>query len=166
MAAQLQIGPVTEADWPEMRSIYLEGIRTGNATFETDVPDWRQWQEHHLPCCALAVRGGGEVLGWAALSPVSPREVYAGVAEVSVYVRRDVQRQGIGTDLMRALIACSEDEGIWTLQAGVFPENRTSLSLLARCGFRRVGRRERLGQLHGKWRDVILVERRSPRVGM
>ncbi len=164
MAIRLQIHPMGEDDWQQVRAIYREGIRTGNATFEEEVSEWEQWHSRHLPSCALVAGKGKDMLGWAALSPVSTRKVYRGVAEVSVYVRRDVQGQGIGTALIRELIDCSEDAGIWTLQAGVFPENRASLSLLEKCGFRRVGRRERLGQLHGAWRDVVLLERRSPTV--
>ncbi|HEY8504527.1 MAG TPA: GNAT family N-acetyltransferase [Gemmataceae bacterium] len=155
-------------DWEAVRAVYLEGIATGNATFETDAPSWEAWDRAHLPACRLAARDGegGPLVGWAALSPVSGRRVYAGVAELSVYVRAASRGRGVGTVLVRAAIDASERAGIWTLQAGVFPENAASLTVLDRCGFRRVGRRERIGQMHGRWRDVLLLERRSPVVGV
>jgi phosphinothricin acetyltransferase len=153
-------------DWDVVRSIYLEGIATGHATFETEAPSWKKWDTTHRPDCRVVVRSGDTVLGWAALSPVSGRCVYAGVAEVSVYVGSAHRGRGIGRRLLEALIDASEERGIWTLQAGVFPENRASLALHQQCGFREVGRREKIGQMHGKWRDVILLERRSRRIGM
>jgi len=148
-------------DWSAVRSIYLEGIRTGNATFETDAPEWSKWDSVHLPCCRLVERNGGAIVGWAALSPVSRRAVYAGVAEVSVYVTGSQQGKGTGSRLLRRLICESETEGIWTLQAGIFPENVASIDLHKKFGFREVGRREKIGQLNGVWRDVVLMERRS-----
>lgn len=154
------------ADWPAVRAIYAEGIATRNATFETDTPEWGAWDRAHLDACRLVARVDGEVAGWAALSPVSDRCVYGGVAEVSVYVASDASGRGVGTALMRALIAASEEAGIWTLQAGIFPENEASIALHRRHGFRPVGVRERLGQHHGQWRDVALLERRSSRVGI
>ena len=160
-----EITPMTPADWPAVREIYLEGIATGNATFETGAPEWEAWDAGHLPDCRLVARRGDEILGWVALSPVSGRCVYAGVAEVSVYVAAKARGQGAGGALMQAVIDASEARGIWTLQAGVFPENTASISLLKRCGFREVGVRERLGKMGGRWRDVVLLERRSPRVG-
>jgi len=160
------IGPLQAADWPGVRAIYLEGIATRSATFETEAPSREQWDAAHLAFARLVAREDGEVLGWAALSAVSARAVYAGVAEASVYVAARARRQGTGTALLRALIIESERHGIWTLQAGIFPENVSSLALVRRCGFREVGRRERLGKLDGLWRDVLLLERRSPLVGI
>jgi L-amino acid N-acyltransferase YncA len=154
------------ADWPLVRRIFEEGIATGNATFETSAPDWNEWDEAHLKGCRLtARRGANDICGWAALSAVSERCIYAGVAEVSIYVASQARGAGIGRELLARLIAQSEATGLWTLQAGIFPENEASLRLFRDGGFRDVGRRERLGQLAGKWRDVLLLERRSPRVG-
>ena len=154
-------------DWEQVRAIYLEGIATGDATFETDAPSWEKWDAKHLRECRLvARRGDGRVVGWAALSPVSDRCVYAGVAEVSVYVGADGRGKGTGRALLKALVEASERCGIWTLQAGVFPENIASTRLHLKCGFREVGRRERLGHMNGAWRDVMLLERRSKRVGV
>jgi L-amino acid N-acyltransferase YncA len=161
----LAIEPLRPGDWEAVREIYLEGIATGHATFETGAPSWEKWDADHLRAARLLARRGPAVLGWAALSPVSGRCVYAGVAEVSVYVGAAARGQGVGRVLLEALVRTSEGEEIWTLQAGVFPENVASLALHRRCGFREVGRRERLGKLGGAWRDVILLERRSPTVG-
>jgi len=152
-------------DWEQVRAIYVEGIATGHATFETGAPQWEKWDSEHLARARLVARDGPAILGWAALSPVSGRCVYAGVAEVSVYVATSARNRGIGRALLEGLIRASEAEGIWTLQAGVFPENASSLALHRRCGFREVGRRERLGKLGDTWRDVILLERRSRTVG-
>ena len=161
-AIQAKLEPMREGDWPAVKAIYEEGITTGQATFETKAPPWETWNADHLAAGRLVARNRGQVVGWAALSPVSGRCVYAGVAEVSVYVAEKVRGQGIGTALLQALIIDSEEAGIWTLEAGIFPENRASLALHKACGFRQVGYRERLGQLNGLWRDVILMERRSP----
>ena len=155
-----------DSDWPAVRSIYLEGIATGNATFETTAPDRATWEANHLPDCRLAARHQGRVVGWAALTPVSNRCVYGGVAEVSVYVTPSAQGQGVGKALLLALVEASEQAGIWTLQAGIMAENKASIALHRACGFRRVGHRERLGQLHGVWRDVVLMERRSRVTGI
>jgi phosphinothricin acetyltransferase len=163
---EFTLAPMTCADWPAVRSIYLEGIATGHATFETDAPSWEKWDANHLRDCRLAARAGEAVLGWAALSPVSGRCVYAGVAEVSVYVDANYRGQGVGRELLEALIDQSEQRGLWTLQAGVFPENRASLALHEKCGFRVVGRQERIGCMNGVWRDVIRLERRSRKVGI
>ena len=152
-------------DWQAVRAIYQEGIATGSATFETEVPSWEVWDAHHRQDCRLVARQGDRVIGWAALSPVSGRCVYAGVAEVSIYITASARRQGVGKALLQALSAESERAGVWTLQAGILPENTASLALHKSCGFRVVGRRERLGQLHGVWRDVLLLERRSSVVG-
>ena len=148
-------------DWPAVRAIYLEGIATGNATFERSAPEWERWDEAHLPTCRLVARAAGEVVGWAALSPVSRRAVYAGVAEVSVYVSARARGQGVGTRLLARLVEVSEREGLWTLQAGIFPENTASIELHQRAGFRVVGIREKIGSMDGRWRDVVLMERRS-----
>jgi L-amino acid N-acyltransferase YncA len=155
-----------EEDWPAVAQILREGIATGNATFETTVPEWEEWDRAHLRDCRLVARAGDRIVGWAALSPVSNRCVYGGVAEVSVYVAARAWGQGIGTLLLRALVEASEGAGIWTLQAGIFPENVASIRLHEACGFRKVGIRERLGQMDGVWRDVVLLERRSHTVGV
>ena len=148
-------------DWEQVREIYLEGIRSGNSTFETDAPSWEKWNEGHLPFARLVMRDEETVIGWAALSPVSKRDVYRGVAEVTVYVTESARGKGIGRALLEALIAESEKNDIWTLQASIFPENTASVELHLRCGFREVGRRERIAKLKGVWRDTILFERRS-----
>lgn len=154
------------ADWAQVKSIYLEGIATGHATFETEAPTWEQWNASHLSSARLVAFEGDELVGWAALSPVSQRCVYGGVAEVSVYVARSARQSGVGRKLLGALIDESEQNGIWTLQAGMFPENAGSVALHRSCGFREVGRRERIGKLNGAWRDTILLERRSNLVGI
>lgn len=159
------IEPMLPHDWLAVAEIYSQGIQTGNATFETDVPAWERWDAAHLRSCRLVARSGGEILGWAALSPVSGRCVYAGVAEVSVYVAEHARGRGIGFSLLSALVMESERDGLWTLQAGIFPENVASIKLHERCGFRVVGTRERLGCMNGRWRDVVLMERRSNIVG-
>jgi L-amino acid N-acyltransferase YncA len=153
-------------DWQQVRLIYLQGIATGHATFETDAPDWVSWDEAHLPFARLVARDGELLVGWAALSKVSSRCVYAGVAEVSVYVSADQRGRGVGRLLLTGLIEASEENGLWTLQAGIFPENLASVELHKRCGFREVGRREHLGKLKGLWRDVLMLERRSQNVGI
>jgi L-amino acid N-acyltransferase YncA len=149
------------ADWSAVREIYGEGIATGNATFETELPDWEKWNSAHRPDCRIIAREGEQILGWAALSPVSVRRVYAGVAEVSVYVSAGARGKGVGKALLQALIEESERHGIWTLQAGIFPENAASIALHQSCGFREVGARRRIGKLRETWRDVLLLERRS-----
>jgi L-amino acid N-acyltransferase YncA len=162
----LRIDPLQPEDWPAVAAIYAEGIATGDATFETAPPTWERFDHSHLPDHRLVARAGdGEVLGWAALAPVSDRCVYAGVAENSIYVAEAAQGQGVGRRLLTALLEGAEQAGIWTVQTGIFPENTASLALHRRCGFRVVGVRERIGQLHGRWRDVILLERRSARAG-
>ena len=152
---------MTPEDWDAVRAIYLEGIATGNATFETAAPDWERWDALHLPHSRLVARANGEIVGWAALSPVSTRHVYRGVAEVSLYVAGRARRQGVGRMLLEALVTESERQGIWTLQASIFPENAASVELHRRCGFRVVGVRERIGQKNGVWRDTVLMERRA-----
>ncbi len=162
----IEIRPLRPEDWGPVRRIYEEGIATGDATFETEAPGWETWDASHLDTCRLVAEGEGRIVGWAALAPVSGRCVYGGVAEVSVYVGRDARGGGLGLRLLTALVESSERAGLWTLQAGIFPENVASLRIHERSGFRRVGRRERLGRLDGRWRDVLLLERRSLRVGV
>ena len=152
--------------WEGVRAAYAEGLATGDATFETRVPDWACWDASHIQPCRLVALSGGRVAGWAALSAVSAREAYAGVAEVSVYVGQGFRGTGLGRALLEALVRESEAGGFWTLQASIFPENVASLALHKRCGFREVGRRERVGRLGGRWRDTLLLERRSRVVGV
>lgn len=152
-------------DWTEVRRIYGEGIATGNATFETEIPSWEAWNAAHRRDCRLVVRDGANLLGWAALTPVSGRCVYGGVADLSVYIAAAARGRGVGRALLTSLIQESEQQGIWTLQAGIFPENEASLRLHRALGFRDVGRRERIGRMNGAWRDVMLLERRSAVVG-
>ncbi len=160
------IKPMGREHWPEVLRIYLEGIATGNATFEVEAPSWEKWDGSHLPNCRLIAQEESKILGWAALSPVSSRRVYAGVVEVSAYVAEAARGKGIGKSLLSALIESSEDCGVWTLQAGIFPENAASVTLHKSLGFREVGRRERIGKMGDAWRDVVLLERRSAKVGI
>jgi L-amino acid N-acyltransferase YncA len=158
-------------DWEQVRSIYLEGIGTGNSTFEAGAPNWDGWDSAHLREHRFVVRGGDSILAWAALSTVSARSVYSGVAELSLYVAAGHRDKGLGSALIEAIIDSSEKAGLWTLQAAVFPENAASLRLLRKYGFREIGRRERMGkmtygELAGTWRDVILLERRSTVTGL
>lgn len=162
----LQIEPLTPEHWPAVRSIYVEGIATGNATFQQTAPEWPEWDEAHLQLCRMVATERDEVVGWAALSAVSRRKVYAGVTEVSIYVAENARGRGVGKFLMMRLIADAEAAGIWTLQAGIFPENEASMQLHIATGFRVVGTRMRLGNLQGRWRDVVLLERRSTTVGL
>jgi L-amino acid N-acyltransferase YncA len=164
--SDLTIEAMTASDWPSIRAIYLEGIATGDATFEQTAPDWDRWNAGHLETCRLVARMNSRIVGWAALSAVSSRCVYRGVAEVSIYVSGDARGQRIGSHLLEKLVAESERAGFWTLQAGIFPENVSSIRLHERAGFRMVGLRERLGNMNGRWRDVVLLERRSASVGM
>lgn len=160
------IRPMVAGDWREVARIYREGIETGNATFETSVPEWESWDAAHLEECRLVCELDGRVVGWAALSPVSRRPVYRGVAEHSIYVSNDARGQRVGATLLESLVDASELAGLWTLQTAIFPENEVSISLHTKCGFRIVGTRERLGTHHGRWRDVVLMERRSATVGV
>lgn len=162
----LAIETMQASDWEQVRAIYQAGIDTGNATFEATAPDWREWDQRHRQDCRLVARADGLVVGWAALSPVSVRSVYAGVAEVSIYIAPAWQGQGVGKVLLPALIAASEAAGIWTLQASIFPENQASLALHKAYGFREVGYRERIAQRDGVWRNTVLIERRSRVVGI
>jgi phosphinothricin acetyltransferase len=165
-APAISIEKMTADDWDAVCSIYQEGIATGDATFEQSAPTWEKWDAGHLPACRLVARAGNEILGWAALSPVSARKVYTGVAEVSVYVAERARGRKVGSRLLAELVAASERAGIWTLNAGIFPENTVSIALHKRHGFRVVGTRERIGCMNGRWRDVVLMERRSHVVGI
>jgi L-amino acid N-acyltransferase YncA len=163
--SMLTLRPMQSADWEAVRAIYAEGIATHNATFEQSAPDWEQWDQGHLPQCRLVAQSAHSVAGWVALSAYSSRRVYQGVAWVGIYVAASARGQGIGRALLTELIAESERQGIWTLQAGIFPENTPSLELFTRAGFRVVGTRERIGWMDGNWRDVLLLERRSGVIG-
>jgi L-amino acid N-acyltransferase YncA len=162
---KLIISPMSAEDWPAVRAIYQEGIATEQATFETSVPSWSEWDAARRPDCRLVMRRNNEVLGWAALNAVSRRAVYAGVAEVGIYVTEKERGRGVGRSLLSTLIETAEEAGIWTLQASIFPENEASVGLFHACGFRTVGRRERIAKQHGLWRDTLLLERRSEVVG-
>lgn len=152
-------------DWPAVRAIYEAGITTGDATFEVEAPEWKEWDAAHLRGHRLVARDAqGKVVGWTAVVPVSSRSVYAGVVASSVYVSPEAQGKGVGKALLEALVRQTEASGIWTIETGIFPENKASLALHEACGFRIVGIRERIGQHHGRWRDVVYVERRSPRI--
>ena len=162
------VRPMEEADWPAVREIYLEGIRTGRATFETEAPPYSRWDAAHLKACRLVAEDErGRVLGWVALSPVSARECYRGVAELSVYVAADSRGRQVGTALLDIAAVASEEAGVWTLQSTVLAPNAASVALHKKCGFRVVGRRERHARdASGVWRDTILMERRSSRIGV
>ncbi len=162
----MTVNNMQEADWPAVALILREGIATGDARFEDTVPTWEEFDRTHLDACRLVARSGDEVLGWFVLGAISGRQVYAGVTEVSIYIKASARGQGIGRTLLGAGIEASEQAGIWMLQAGIFPENAASLALHQQCGFRTVGMRERMGQMYGRWRDVVLMERRSKVVGV
>jgi L-amino acid N-acyltransferase YncA len=164
---QILLTALTAADWPAAARVYEAGIAGGNATFETEAPAWEEWSRTRGGYPALAARGAdGELLGWAALGPISARAVYRGVGEVSIYVDPALARKGLGRTLLEGLIELSEREGFWALRAGIFPENLASVALHESCGFELVGVSRRIGQMHdGRWRDVLLYERRSPSVG-
>jgi L-amino acid N-acyltransferase YncA len=161
----MEIVSMLPTHWEAVKTIYEEGIATGHATFQTSTPAWEEWDTAHLPTARLVAIENDTVLGWAALTPVSGRCVYAGVAEVSVYVSAAARGKGLGKQLLNALVAASEATGLWTLQAGIFPENAASIAIHEACGFRIMGTRERIGQMHGQWRDTVLLERRSKVVG-
>jgi phosphinothricin acetyltransferase len=158
---EITIDPIQPADGAAVLAIYAMGIAGGQATFETNVPAWEQWDQSHLPVCRLAARCAAELVGWAALSPVSKRTAYTGVAEVSVYVHGAYHGQGIGRALLEELIRQSEATGFWTLQSSLFPENTASVGLHQKCGFRLVGHRQKIARLNGACRDTFLFERRS-----
>jgi L-amino acid N-acyltransferase YncA len=155
------IEEMKNSDGAQVLEIYRMGIATGQATFETQVPSWSDWDAGHLAACRLVARAGDSLIGWAALSVVSKRKVYAGVAEVSIYVHEDFRGQRVGEGLLNELIKRSEKQGIWMLQSSTFPENTASIALHEKCGFRLVGRREKIARHFGAWRDTVLLERRS-----
>ena len=154
------------ADWEAVKQIYEEGIATGNATFQQQAPNWEEWNNDHLSHSRIIAKEDGTILGWAALTGVSGRCVYAGVAEVSVYVSDKARGKGVGKKLLQKLIEESEINNLWTLQAGIFPENIASIKIHEACGFRTIGKRERIGKMNNVWRDTLLLERRSDKVGI
>lgn len=155
------LAPMQSSEWPEVERIYLEGIATKNATFETQSPGWETWNKAHRTDCRIVARIDNNIVGWAALSNVSSRCVYAGVAEVSIYIDSKYRGKGVGDKLMAQLVNESEQNGLWTLQAGIFPENKASIALHLKHGFRILGVREKVGKMDDYWRDVALLERRS-----
>ena len=162
-----KIDEMSQDDWEQVADIYLEGINTGKATFQTEVPTWKDWNNGHVNSCRLVIRSGNNVLGWGALSPTSSRCVYAGVAEVSIYMGGKYRGRGIGTVILQNLIKLSEENGLWTLQSGIIKENTSSIELHEKCGFREIGIREKVAKMkNGKWHDVVLMERRSKIVGI
>ena len=165
LPTDIVIEPMIPTDWLAVRRIYAAGIATGNATFETQTPDWDTWDRNHLPACRLVARRDGSVVGWAALSPVSSRACYAGVAEHSIYVDEAHRGLGIGKTLLNEFVERTESAGFWTLQSSVFPENEASIAIHLACGFRILGRRKRVARLNGVWRDTVIVERRSAVAG-
>jgi L-amino acid N-acyltransferase YncA len=162
----MEIQNMQPAHWQFVKAIYEEGIVTGHATFETQSPGWEDWNEAHLQEPRLIALDHDQITGWAALTPVSGRCIYAGVAEVSVYVGKDQRGKGVGKTLLRALVEASEKNNFWTLQAGIFPENTSSLKIHETCGFRIIGCREKIGKMNGIWRNTFLLERRSGLVGI
>jgi L-amino acid N-acyltransferase YncA len=162
----MEIKPIKENNYSAIAEIYLQGIATGHATFQTEAPEWEAWDKGHLSFCRLAAFEGNEMLGWAALSPVSSRCVYGGVVEVSIYIATNARGKGIGKLLFEKLIKESEENGLWTLQSGIFPENIGSIKLHEDMGFRKIGFREKIGNMNGVWRDNVIMERRSKIVGV
>ncbi len=152
---------ISEKNWPSISSIYEEGITTGNATFEQTVPSWEKWISNKIRACSIYLTSEKEIIGWGALSKISDREVYSGVAEVSVYIKKEFCKKGYGFQILEKIIELSEENNIWTLQAGIFPENVASINLHKKCGFRLIGRREKIGKMNDQWRDTVLMERRS-----
>lgn len=162
-----KIEAMKTSDWEQVRDIYMEGIRTGLATFQTEAPIWENWDKGHLAACRLVVRSGDKVLGWTVLSPTSSRDCYSGVVEVSIYIGEEYKGQGIGTALMTELILQSEENGIWTLYCAIIKENSASIAMHKKCGFREIGTREKIAKMNnGVWHDVVLMERRSKVVGV
>lgn len=165
--ARMRFRALVPSDWSAVAGIYRQGIESGDATFETEVPDWETWDAARSLECRIVAEADGEVVGYAGLSPVSERPVYAGVREVMIYVGESARGRGVGGKLLERLVEETEKVGIWTLQAGVFPENAASIRIFERCGFRVLGTHERLGRFHdGRWRDVVLMERRSGVAGI
>jgi phosphinothricin acetyltransferase len=166
VGSQVIIQPMTMADWPQMVAIYKQGMATGLGTFETVAPSWEEWNAARSPHSRLVARDDGAVVGWAAVSPVSKRACYSGVAEIAVYVAEAARGRGVGRALLSALIASSEANGIWTLQGVTMAANAASIAVQQSCGFRMVGRRERIGKRDGVWHDTVILERRSATVGV
>ncbi|SFB06930.1 phosphinothricin acetyltransferase [Lentibacillus halodurans] len=166
MNSQIVIDRMKKTDWNQVRNIFIEGIHTGNATFETGAPTWEEWDREHFSVCRLVARKGEDVVGWAALTPISKREAHAGAAEVSIYISGSSTGNGVGTKLLQVMVNASEDHDFWSLEANIFPENKSSISLHKKCGFTEVGVRHRLGKLNGVWRDVVILERRSAIIGV
>ncbi|MBN9299373.1 MAG: N-acetyltransferase [Filimonas sp.] len=162
----MKISNLLMEHWDAVKAIYESGIATGNATFQTTAPGWEEWNQGHTQECRLVAIDNGNVIGWAAVTPVSGRCVYAGVGEVSVYIHPDTRGKGVGNMLLKALIQLSEENNFWTLQAGIFPENTASIYLHKKNGFRQVGFREKIGKMNDVWRDTLLLERRSKTVGL
>lgn len=162
----ITIRPFVKSDFPSVKDIYQQGIDSGEATFQEQAKDYDVWNESLLPSCRLVAESNRQIIGWAALSSASNRCVYSGIAEVSVYVSSNSQGLGVGNSLLEALIKASEEEGIWTLQAGIFPENKASIHIHSKNGFKVLGIREKLGQMNGIWRDIVFMERRSKVVGL
>jgi phosphinothricin acetyltransferase len=166
MNEKLRFRELNKTDWEPVSKIYQEGLDTGDATFELSISDWDEWNSGHIKECRIIAEIDAKIVGWAALTPISSRCVYGGVAEVSVYVSAKFSGQKIGTKLLERLITESESNGIWTLQAGIFPENKGSIIIHERLGFRKVGYREKIGKMNGIWRDTTLLERRSDKIGV
>ncbi len=159
----LRIREMMDTDWEAVASIYLEGIKTKRATFQSEVPAFEDWNKSHVKACRMVAEEDNQVVGWSALSAVSSRCVYAGVAEVSIYIKADCRGKGIGERLLREVILESEKEGFWTLQSGIIEINKASIALHKKAGFRMVGYRERIAKDHnGEWQNTVLMERRSP----
>ncbi len=165
-AARMKFEVITEENYPAVSKIYAEGIRTGIATFETSAPTWDAWDKDHLEFARIILFDGKDAVGWASLAGVSSRCVYGGVAEVSIYVGSDSRGRGVGSKLLTELIRRSEENGIWSLQAGIMPENVGSINLHLKCGFRKIGIKEKIAKLNGEWHDNLLMERRSKKVGI
>lgn len=164
-----RVEEMKSSDWEEIKEIYLEGIKTGIATFQTecDLPTWETWNDSHIASCRLVARSENTILGWVALSPTSSRCVYSGVAEVSIYISEKYKGQGVGSTLLTEVTKLSEENGYWTLQSGIIKENTASIELHKKCGFREIGIREKISKMkNGTWKDVILLERRSKVVGV
>lgn len=162
----MKFSKIDENNFDTVAEIYKVGIETGNATFETNIPSFEDWDKTHLPYGRIVILENENIVGWAALSKVSDRCVYSGIAEVSVYISPDTRGKGIGSQLLQKLIEISESEGLWTLQCGIMRENKASIGLHKKCGFREIGYREKVGKREGVWRDNIIMERRSKIVGV
>ncbi|MDM1556135.1 N-acetyltransferase family protein [Chryseobacterium indologenes] len=162
----MEIRPIIKDNFSEVIEIYKQGLATNIATFQNDSPQWEEWDKAHLDFCRISIYDNDNMIGWASLTPVSSRCVYAGVAEVSIYIAQDERGKGVGKTLLTELIQQSEENGIWTLQSGIFAENESSIKLHEKCGFRLVGYREKIGKKNGIWKDNVLMERRSKNIGI